>query len=149
MKLKQEVKEACINQLEEKYESLIRELEAIRESATGETKSSMGDKYETSREMLTQESNKLTTQLELVRKQLHIVANIDIGTTQSTVAFSSLVKTNKGYFFLSVALGMIQVVDEKVFALSPAAPLSKAMMGLKAGESFQINGQSQTILAIN
>ena len=56
---KPKVHEACRVFLMQKIENLSTELEALREAAIAETKSSMGDKYETGREMMMQERNRL------------------------------------------------------------------------------------------
>ena len=60
----------------------------------------------------------------------------------------SLVKTDKGYLFMSVALGKA-VVEEMTFtALSPQSPLGKELMGLKAGDKAVINNKRYYIETI-
>lgn len=57
----------------------------------------------------------------------------------------ALVETDKGLFFISVSLGEIVFENKKIFAISPDAPLAKAMLGKVAGEVFAINNINQTI----
>jgi hypothetical protein len=57
----------------------------------------------------------------------------------------SLVKTDKGDFFVSITLGKIQVEGSLVIAISPESPLGSKLIGLTTSEIANING---TIYAI-
>ncbi|EJL73553.1 hypothetical protein [Chryseobacterium populi] len=124
----------------ENFENLIAETRA----SNNDTKSSMGDKYETGREMLQQEINNLQRQLNEVVNQQVIVQKM---TSESSVKIQNgaLVKTDKGLFYISVSLGMIIVDHQKIMAISEEAPLSKIMAGMKEGETFSLNNNHQII----
>lgn len=124
----------------QKLEQLIAETRA----SNNDTKSSMGDKYETSREMLQQEINNLQLQLNEYLKSLQILKNIN-PITHKIVGLGSFVETEKGKFFITVSLGEIIFNQEKIFVISAESPLAKAMNGKKVGETFIVNNLTQII----
>ncbi|WP_462250745.1 GreA/GreB family elongation factor [Ekhidna sp.] len=142
---KTQIKSALLDLLEKKIDSVQVELTAIRDSANSETKSSMGDKYETSREMMTQEQNRLGAQLNLLVDQLNACTMIDTDKIFTEVSYGCLVQTDKSHFFLSVAVGQITVNGQSFFAISGEAPIAKAMVGKKVGEPFTFNKITQNI----
>lgn len=124
----------------QKFEILIAE---TRES-NNDTKSSMGDKYETGREMLQQEINNLQRQLSECLSQQSVLQKIT-AVNSSKVQNGALVKTDKGLFYISAPIGQIIVEDLKIMTVSAESPLVKAMAGLQSGQKFSINNVNQII----
>jgi hypothetical protein len=115
----------CIQLIEQKISGFIQLQSDLFKALQNETKSSAGDKHETSRAMLQLEQEKLGKQvhewelnLGLMHKLLH---------AENTQAFSSLYITDKGTFFLSCNLGKIQFEGSIIYALSPESPLGKLL----------------------
>ena len=127
----------------ENFEKLISETRA----SSNDTKSSMGDKYETGREMLQQEINNLQVQLNEVLKQQDFLKTV-LPKPSDKAEKGAIVKTEKGLFFISVSLGEIKVENEKIICISPESPLAKAMNGKQKGEAFSLNNMNQKILDI-
>ena len=132
----------------ENFEKLIAETRA----SSNDTKSSMGDKYETGREMLQQEINNLQTQLNEVLKQQDFLKT-SFDKLRMTKKFDkaekgAIVKTEKGLFFISVSLGEVTFDNQKIICISPESPLAKAMNGKQKGDVFSLNNMSQKILII-
>ena len=130
------------------FEKLIAETRA----SNNDTKSSMGDKYETGREMLQQEINNLQVQLNEVLKQQDFLKT-SFDKLRMTKKFDkaekgAIVKTEKGLFFISVSLGEINFDNQKIICISPESPLAKAMNGKQKGEVFSLNNINQKILII-
>ena len=123
-----------------KLEQLIAETRA----SNNDTKSSMGDKYETSREMLQQEINNLQIQLNEHLKSQKILKNINPN-PHKVVSLGSWVETNKGKFFIAISLGEIFFNQEKIFVISAESPLAKAMNGKKEGDAFIVNNLTHFI----
>ena len=142
---KPEVLAACQEHISKKIKGLKGELDAVQESAIADTKSSMGDKYETGREVMMQERNRLAAQLEILSDQLASLNAIEPKNKHDEVRQGSLVQTDKATFFLSAAIGQITINDQQVFVISGAAPLGKAMKSKKAKESFSFNSQTYSI----
>jgi len=122
------------------FENLITETRA----SNNDTKSSMGDKYETGREMLQQEINNLQRQLNEVLNQQAVLQKITSDSSEK-VQNGALVKTNKGLFYVAASMGEIMYEKQKIMTVSTESPLVKAMFGKKMGETFTINSISQDI----
>ncbi len=122
------------------FENLIAETRA----SNNDTKSSMGDKYETGREMLQQEINNLQRQLNEALNQQAVLQKITSDPCEK-VQNGALVKTNKGVFYISVSMGEIVFEGHKIMTVSAESPLVKMMQGKKAGDSFTINTIDQQV----
>jgi transcription elongation GreA/GreB family factor len=68
---------------------------------------------------------------------------------QSEIQAGSLVETDKGYFFIAISLGIVEVNKEKVIVISPAAPLGQALLGLSVGDSLTFNNQDYSIKSVS
>src|SRR3954470_19954550 len=113
MTFKENVQRHCIELVNEKINFLQKTLADLKESASNETKSTAGDKHETALAMLQIEQENTNKQLEtLLSKKLQI-ERIAPGTKPKLIANGTLAKTNKGYFYVSIALGKI-TVDGKI-----------------------------------
>ena len=141
--MKSELLEIIHQKISEKIQKL-EQLIAETRASNNDTKSSMGDKYETSREMLQQEINHLQIQLNEHLKSQKILKNINPN-PHKIVTLGSLVETEKGMFFIAISLGELSFNQEKMFVISAESPLAKAMNGKKTGESFVVNNLSQII----
>ena len=125
------------------FENLIAETRA----SNNDTKSSMGDKYETGREMLQQEINNLQVQLNEVLKQQAVVKNLS-SKPSSKAEKGALVQTDKGFFYISVSLGNLSLNGAKIFCISPDSPLAKALDQKRVGETISLNNITQKIIKI-
>lgn len=122
------------------FENLIAETRA----SNNDTKSSMGDKYETGREMLQQEINNLQRQLNEVLSQQAVLQKITSDHSEK-VQNGALVKTDKGLFYIAASMGEIVFENQKIMTVSAESPLVKVMYGKKTGEIFTVNTIHQTI----
>jgi len=145
MTFKQNIYHQFKQMLETKIDGLQQQLKDLKESTANETKSTAGDKYETARAMLQIEQDNTRRQLQEVLEQQSIFTAIDISINSDEIIRGSLVKTNKGYLFISVALGKIMVDGITVIALSPQSPLGKQLMGLRVNDITTINNIAYTI----
>lgn len=139
----------CLSILENKLSSYKKELDLLKETSEGEQKSSMGDKYETTTEMLAQEKRKINEQLSIISKQKQTLINLKATTSSEKIKQGNLITTDKGYFYISISLGKINVYQKDVFVLSPISPLGKLLLNRSKGESIQLNSNSFNILEIN
>jgi len=122
------------------FENLIAETRA----SSNDTKSSMGDKYETGREMLQQEINNVQRQLNEALNQQNFLQKLNT-VTCSKVQNGALVKTDKGLFYISASVGEIVFENKKIMTISSESPLAKAMFGKKTADHFTMNNLTQTI----
>ena len=127
----------------QKFEKLIEETRA----SNSDTKSSMGDKYETGREMLQQEINNLQRQLNEALNQQAFLQKVNTESS-AKVQNGALVETEKGLFYIAASVGEVICDNRKVMTVSAESPLAKAMAGLTAGQSFSLNNTSHTVKQI-
>ena len=145
---KKELLNVCLDLMEHKLDIVESELVAIKLAAKNETKSSMGDKYETGRSMLMQEKEKLDEQREQLYKQLMPLQKIDPGSSMSEVQLGAIVVTTMGNYFVASSIGQMEVFDEDYFVISPMAPIAQAILGKRRGDTFDFNGSNHQILRI-
>lgn len=143
---KTELLEILAKKLSDRVSNLERLIVETRAS-NNETKSSMGDKYETSREMIQQEINRLQMQLNEAITQRETLTKIPL--KLSVIAETgALVETTGGLFFISTSAGELQVEDKRIFTVSPVSPFAKSIIGKNAGDVFLLNGSAQQIINI-
>jgi transcription elongation GreA/GreB family factor len=145
---KEEVFQYCLADLEHKERDFKLEINNLREGVANDSKSSMGDKYETSREMMQQEINRLEQQLAINRQQIFQLKALPVAAKDGKIVSGDLVKTSIGTFFIAVSLGEIKVNSESVMVISPASPLGKLLIGKKIGEVFELNKNKINILQV-
>ena len=145
---KENLYQYCQELINEKIDAHKRTLTELKESASNETKSTAGDKHETALAMLQIEQKNVATQLDHLLKQKSVLDRITPSGNPKQVSVGTLVKTNKGYFYISIALGKITFEKEKLVALSEDSPLGAKLMGLEVGEGFEFNKVSYLILRL-
>ncbi len=145
--LKQKTHQACLTKVQDRIDSLKEELANLKESAASDTKSSMGDKYETSREMINLEKGKLTGQLGEAIEMITILKSFDVDSKGVKIGLGNLVITNISKFYLSVAIGPLDLEGQKVFAISPGSPLGRQLLNKADGEEVQFGSATHKIEA--
>ena len=148
MTFKKKVHSHYIQLVNDKIGLLELVLADLKESGTNETKSTAGDKHETALAMLQIEQANTRTQLQAAFSQRDILEKIDPAASASIVVKGSLIKTNVGLLFLSVALGKAMIDDRAVIALSPQSPLGGQLLGLGVGNIAVVNNNSYVIESI-
>ena len=123
---------------------------ALDGAQAGETKSSAGDKFETSREMMQQERDRLEAQAAVMRGHhvaLEVAARREAG---SVVGLGSEVVMEGGERYLvATGLGKVRLGGGAVaWVISPESPLGAALVGRRVGESVLVRGRGMWVVAI-
>jgi transcription elongation GreA/GreB family factor len=143
---KSAVYQTAISQLKQKEALLAEERKNIIESILEEEKNSAGDKYETSRENMTQDLNSLEKQIKQSKLDLDELYRLQsIKDTPPTVQEGALVQLGTDWFLLAVSVGQVKIDDKQVFLLSKNSPLGELLLGKKKNEAIQFRGKPQTI----
>lgn len=146
--IKQQLFDQCVQYAETRMRTAEEAIRSARESAENDTKSSAGDKYETSREMLQQEISRNQSQLEEAKRLLTTLRTIDPQKRCTIALPGALVRTSNGNFFLAISAGQLNLTNEAFFALSPSSPIGQRLKGLKAGDHFVFNRKEYEVLDI-
>ena len=148
MTLKQKIHDRLLQGAAEKIILLQQALSDLKESGTNETKSTAGDKHETALAMLQIEQANTRAQLKDALEKQDQLQKINPELTTKKIHPGSLVKTNRGYLYVSVAGGKLVIENLTVTALSPQSPLGEKLMGLGIGETVEVNNNRFTIESI-
>jgi hypothetical protein len=125
--------------ISQRIDDMQKTLDDLRESIKNETKSTAGDKYETARAMLQIEQENVSKQMNDLLEQKSQLEKLSMVEASDAIIKGSLVKTDRGYLYISIALGKVKVDDVIVVALSPQSPLGKQLIALKAGQTATMN----------
>ena len=142
--IKSEIHSTLCSILEKSVEEARREYILAKESRDSDTKSSAGDKFETGREMMQREMDKLSA---LVDNTLNSIAKLDrIADLPASAIFSegSLVETDQDTYYISIGYGKL----EAAYAISIESPLGIELKGKKVGDRVEMRGRIITIKSI-
>ena len=145
--LKKEIHDRCLQLLDARITIGQNELSDLDNALRLETKSSMGDKYETSRELIQQEKDKASQQVGIAVSMKNELIKLDPFQKKNSPELGSLVITDKGNFYLSVGLGQILIEDQKqpFYAISPVSPIGQLLTAARVGEVITFNENSYEI----
>ena len=136
------------NHLDQRIQNSLAAMQAAQESANSESKSSAGDKYETSRAMGHLDREMHARMYQQAQQERQIVERLDDTITYKKGALGALMKTSMGDFFLSVSIGQVEIEDEKIMIISPQSPVGSLLMGKIVGDSFSFRGKEALIEAV-
>jgi hypothetical protein len=134
--------------LEEKMQVAWEAMEAAQESANDQGRSSMGDKYETSRSMGQLDRNMHAKQYEQFRIERTVLERIGNSAAPERGAVGSLIHTTAGWFFISVSLGLLKFEDETVIAVSSSSPVGLSLLGKNKNDKFRFQNKEHAITVL-
>ena len=146
--MKEKLIEYVKNYLDQRIQNSLSAMQAAQESANGDSKSSAGDKYETTRAMghLDREMHARMYQQALQERQS--LERLDDTITYKKGAFGAFMKTTMGDFFLSVSIGALEIEGKKLMIISPQSPIGTLLMHKGVGETFSFRGNEAVIEAV-
>jgi hypothetical protein len=134
--------------LQQKQLELMAMLTDLNDGLANDTKSSAGDKYETSRAMSQQEIDKVAVQLRETKRQLALLPLLESKASTPAIENGSLVKTKASCFYIGLPIGRLEVENELVYCISPTAPIAQKLLGLKVDDPCEMAGAFHKILEI-
>lgn len=146
--IKKELLSHCLKQIEGRLDEITLAIQQAQEAIESETKSSAGDKYETSREMIQQDLNRYHTQLLQTKKDWDMLQKIEID-IKKKAEMGAIIVTEKVTYFMAVSLGQQQVDGMNFMVISPSSPIGKLLLECAIGDHVFFNGAKQTITAVH
>ena len=125
-------------QLQTKLTYLNTTLQQAIDSRNSDTKSSAGDKFETSREMAQIEIHKIEVQ---ILKTQQFISDLLSNVTQ-------FINTDKGSFLIAIPFGKLMVSGTEVFCISKTAPITSRLINTKVSANFDYRGVAYNVLDI-
>ena len=135
--------------VEQRLNEATKAMEAAQNAANEDTKSSAGDKFETSRAMAHNDLNLYKRQWHEAKLDMDILDTIDPEKNYILASNGSLVKTDIGRFFFCISIGIISLENEKIMVASLASPMGEALKGKKAGDKFEFRGKQISISSVS
>ncbi|MCB9223589.1 MAG: GreA/GreB family elongation factor [Crocinitomicaceae bacterium] len=148
MNTKEKLYQLCKEIVDQRLDEISKDIEDVQHSVNTETKNTTGDKHDTSRAMM---------QLEVEQKSKHLVESMKLKetlgrfspkTSSTTAGLGSIVETSTAKYFISVSVGKLVIDEGMYFAISTASPIGELLMGKKAGDEFEFNGQKMKIVSV-
>jgi hypothetical protein len=124
----------------EQIQEIKRTIDQINDSMFQETKSSMGDKYETSRSMLQIDKGNALKRLDLTKRNLAVLNRLNVQGSFKKVEPGALILANGKYLFYGLPLNNLHTQNQIVQGISPISPLGKALQGKQEGSSIVFQG---------
>jgi len=146
--IKEKIYKACEAYLQERIERIETAMAGLESDLENETKSSAGDKYETGREMINLEINKLAEQLQQFKNLKNTLNVAKKRTNTSSAQLGTVVKTNMANYFIAIPADRIIVDGDEYFVIGANSPIAQLLLHKKAGEKITFNGKTATILEV-
>jgi len=147
--LKAKLYQSCMDFILQRINTAETALQQAQEASNDDTKSSAGDKFETTREMMQQDIARNKGLLLDARQNLALLSSLEETVQGDTAKNGSLVYTSNGIFYISISVGQLKIDEQQIFAISAASPIGQLLTGKKAGESFSFNKNEYTIQRID
>ena len=141
--------EATNEFLQKKIQVIEDALKDTQSSANSDTKSSAGDKHETSRAMAHIENERLAGQLLALQQQVEVLNKINPAITSEVVSFGSVLKTETTTFFISTGIGKVINSESIFFAIASNSPVGMKLKGKRIGDEVKIGNKVETIKFMN
>lgn len=146
--MKEVVVAECRRVIHERISDLKSQMAELVNDAANDSKSTAGDKHETSRAMMQLEQKKLGAQLKILEEQQRQLDQIPLQNNSGKVNNGSLVETDRGWIFIGAALGKINVNNKEVICISQQSPLGKLLFVQDSGSIVSLNNVKYQILSI-
>jgi hypothetical protein len=127
------------------------DINQLRVDISSDSKSTAGDKHETSRAMAQLEMEKLGKQLLDYQKQLQTLKQFDLNplTNNGSIQQGSLVQLSNGWYFLGLGIGKVELGEQTVFCISIQSPLGQQLLNKKIGQEILLPNMNLKIVEVN
>tara|TARA_Y100000768_G_scaffold386392_1_gene374697 strand:- start:528 stop:971 length:444 start_codon:yes stop_codon:yes gene_type:complete len=146
--LKKHVIEYILSVLRSNTDLLENELKSINEEKNSISKSSAGDKHETSRALMQSEFDKINNNYQSQLNHLKVIESLDMS-DKPKIGLGSLIETDSSILFIGIGLGIHQIGNKKVIIVSRASPIGKQLEGKKEGDYIFLNNNKEKIIRIS
>jgi hypothetical protein len=136
------------DQIDSKINLAHKVFDEANESVVSETKSSAGDKHETSRAMSQLEVEKAGRYLVETQRMKSILGLLEPEKEKTTCCLGALVETTQGNYYLSIAIGKTEIEKKEYFCVGMNSPLAQALLNLKEGGSYVVAGKKFEVLKV-
>ncbi len=146
---KSQIIEAFTEKIKSEYEAIKVALEETRTSTQTETKSSAGDKYETQREMIQLEINRMESQLVQLESTLRQWQSFK--EESSTITWGSFVKIemngNAIHLLIGPSSGDVNIDGQVIKSISKDSPIGSVLWGRTSNDNVSFSNKTIRIIS--
>ena len=148
LEIKRDLYLFCHAEIDKRIKNIQHRLKSLEEARNQETKSSAGDKHETSRTLMQIEQEKAEIQLHDANNVKRLLSTINPEKSAYRVGVGSLVTTNQGCYYIAIGLGRISLEGITYFCISKESPIGILLLHKEIGDQFHFNGKNLELLEI-
>jgi transcription elongation GreA/GreB family factor len=130
----------CENHINTKLKNYLKIDQELFKSLNEETKSSAGDKHETTRAMIQierEKNSKRIKEIENSKKQLIVIKSVQLNNLK--VSPGSIIFTSNNNYFISISSEIYSSDTNKIYCVSTNTPIAKSYLGKKIGDIVTFN----------
>ena len=130
----------CENHINTKLKNYLKIDQELFKSLNEETKSSAGDKHETTRAMIQierEKNSKRIKEIENSKKQLIVIKSVQLNNLK--VSPGSIIFTSTNNYFISISSEIYSSDTNKIYCVSTNTPIAKSYLGKKIGDIVTFN----------
>jgi transcription elongation GreA/GreB family factor len=130
----------CENNINSKLKNYLKIDQELFKSLNEETKSSAGDKHETTRAMIQierEKNSKRIKEIENSKKQLIVIKSVQLNNLK--VSPGSIIFTSNNNYFISISSEIYSSDTNKIYCVSTNTPIAKSYLGKKIGDIVTFN----------
>ncbi|MCT4673175.1 MAG: hypothetical protein N4A37_08040 [Prolixibacteraceae bacterium] len=147
LSIKEEFGRLVLSKIKEQIDLCKKGVEDLKDALVNDTKSSAGDKYETSRERISSDLNRLELQLIQYQKSYTFASKINME-PKDRVEVGSLVLTNDGVYLFFLPLGKVECENGPFYSLSITSPIGQLFKNKEVGAEVTFQGRQYKILDV-
>jgi hypothetical protein len=119
-----------------------------QESANEQDDNTEEKLFDSYREEMQNKRDMFAKQYEKVLEEMALLNKVDPEKAYDTASFGTVIITEAQSLFVAISLGQITIDGKAYFAVSPSAPLFKAISGKKKGETFMFRDKPVKVLEV-
>lgn len=123
-------------------------IDGLIEARDGDTKSSAGDKYETSREMVQKEIDRAESRLQQLYQQKNELNTFVKKKSLDRCEPGALVQLDDKLILLGLAIGKVDINDFSILCISMGSPIGQLLRDKEIGDHIPFNSTNQVIKTI-
>ena len=148
-KIKKLLYDHCKSHLESRLSNYKNLSDSLYDSLSLETKSSAGDKHETTRAVIQLEREKIGEQIKKVEKDYKLLTKISQNKSYSNViGLGSVIYTQENQYYLAVSSTPLNYGSKTFYCISSKSPIGLLLLNKKVGGIFEFKGKKNLIIEV-
>ena len=145
---KERLYQYCLSELNAKIAMAQAAMEHAQQEANLETKSSAGDKYETTRTMMQLEKERYARHQQEALRNREILQHLKPIRQCSDVSLGALIQTDSGWVYFAIGMGNVVLDGISYQIVSIHSPIGQALENAEEGDIIEFRNREIEILEL-